>query len=174
MEELLSRVLHSLAEQTGNWFVGFVLALLAVFSGRLVEKVKFALNRADLRAKYYEELAVEVSNFVFSVDRLVKVYYGSHWASDDDKSAIAGMYNEAMNTISRKEYVYLSWLRRYWRKKTADAFVLTMQAIRAVDSALINLNEINERAGQKNALGTVESEFRNLQKAAQALLAAAV
>lgn len=103
MTDWLTALLHSFAGQAGAWFVGLVLAILGAFSTRIVEKVKFALNRADARAKYYEEMAIDISHFVFIVDRLVNVYYGNRWASDEDKSAIAGEYNEVMNKISRKE-----------------------------------------------------------------------
>jgi hypothetical protein len=167
MSDWLIHLSHSLTDQAGTWFVGLVLALLGVFSGRLVETVKFALNRADLRTKYYEQMATEISHFVFIVDRLTRVYYGSSWASEDDKSAIATEYNDLMNKISREEYVYLSWLRRYWRKSKSNSFMLTMDKIRDVDTALIHLNEHPE---DKALLTQLESAFRDLQRAARALL----
>jgi hypothetical protein len=136
-----THLLHSLADQAGTWFVGVVLALLGLFSGKLVETVKFALNRADLRAKYYEQLALDLSGLVFLVDRLAKVYYGAEWANDDDKGAIAVAYNDAMNKICSEEYVYLSWLQRYWNKRMVDAFGATMKQIREVDTVVIRLNE---------------------------------
>jgi hypothetical protein len=167
MPEWLSHFSSSLADQAGTWFVGLILAVLGVFSGRLVETIKFALNRADLRAKYYEEMATDISHFVFIVDRLAKVYYGSNWASDDDRSAIANEYNEVMNAICRKEYVYLSWLHRYWGQNMANAFAVVMDKIRAVDVELIRLNAISDK---KKELGQLETVFHNLQKAAHALL----
>jgi len=173
MSDWFANIAHSLAEQAGTWFIGLVVALLGLVSGRLVENIKFALNRADLRTKYYEELAEELSNIVFIVDRLVKVYYGSRWASDEDRTAIAIAYNESMNKISRKEYVYLSWLRRYWGKKAANAFVLAMQSIRAVDGVLIRLNDLNvlkDQAGKESAMADLESAFRGLQVAVQSVL----
>jgi hypothetical protein len=185
MSEWLAHLFRSLADQAGTWFVGFVLALLGLFSSRIVESVKFALNRADLRTKYYEELAVELSNFVFVIDRLVKVYYGSTWASsDEDKSAIAGAYDEAMSGICRKEYVYLSWLKRYWSMKGANAFIAIMEKIRAVDAVLIRLNEEDEGAKHDGGHGSkgfrqaekqatikdLESGFGDLQESARDLL----
>src|SRR5580704_6127928 len=116
MSGWLPHLLDSLANQTATWFVGFVLSLLGIFSARLAAAIKFALNRADARAKYYEEMAIDISHFVFTIDRIVKVYYGGTWASDDDKSAIAAEYNEVMNAISRKEFVYRSWVKRFWNK----------------------------------------------------------
>ena len=104
MTDWLTALLHSFATQAGAWFVGLVLAVLGAFSARIVENVKFGLNRADARAKYYEEMAVDIS------------HYGGKWASNEDKSAIAIEYNEVMNKISRKEYLYRSWLQRFWTR----------------------------------------------------------
>jgi hypothetical protein len=169
MTDWLTDFLHSFASQAGAWFVGLVLAVLGAFSARIVEKVKFALNRADARAKYYEEMAVDISHFVFIIDRLVNVYYGGRWASDEDKSAIAAEYNEVMNKISRKEYVYRSWLQRFWNKDVADAFTLTMEKIRTVDRVLIRLNEDGE-SSQKTNLQALDAAFLDLREAASRLL----
>jgi hypothetical protein len=167
MSDWLAHLLRSLADQAGTWFVGIILALLGAFSGRLVETIKFSLNRADLRTKYYEQMALEISQFVFIVDRLSKVYYGSNWASAEDNDIIANEYNEVMHEISRKEYVYLSWLQHYWGKGMTDAFVVTMERIRAVDAILIRLNE---RGDKKDELGELAASFRELQQAARFLL----
>jgi hypothetical protein len=51
MTDWLTAFLHSFATQAGAWFVGLVLAVLGAFSARIVEKLKFGLNRADARAK---------------------------------------------------------------------------------------------------------------------------
>ena len=74
MTDWLTAFLQSFATQAGAWFVGLVLAVLGSFSARIVENVKFGLNRADARAKYYEEMAVDISHFVFIIDRLFNVY----------------------------------------------------------------------------------------------------
>jgi hypothetical protein len=167
MSDWLAHFLRSFADQAGTWFLGIVFALLGVFSGRLVETIKFALNRADLRSKYYEEMALEISRLVFIVDRLSKVYYGSNWASDSAKDDIANEYNEVMHEISRKEYVYLSWLQRYWGKGMVKAFACTMDKIRAVDAVLIRMNE---RGDEKDQSGDLVASYRDHRQAAHALL----
>ena len=55
-----------------------------------------------------------------------------------------------MNKISRKEYVYRSWLQRFWSKDVAEAFTRTMEKIRNVDRALIRLNEDSESPQKAN------------------------
>jgi hypothetical protein len=160
-------LLRSLEDQTATWFVGVVLALLGVFSGRLVETVKFALNRADLRTKYYEQLAVDLSSFVFAVNRLTKVYYGSSWASDEDKSAIAAAYNETMVKLCSQEYVYLSWLQHYWNEKAVKAFERVMEQVRNLDSVLIAMNEGTDKTA---ASANLENAYAALRSAAHELL----
>ena len=55
-----------------------------------------------------------------------------------------------MNKISRKEYVYRSWLQRFWSKDVAEAFTRTMEKIRNVDRVLIRLNEDSESPQKAN------------------------
>ena len=163
----LTHLVDSFANQTATWFVAAILSLLGIFSARLAAAIKFALNKADARAKYYEEMAVDISHFVFIIDRMVKVYYGSTWVSDEGKNAIAGEYDEVMNTISRKEFVYRSWVKRFWNRKMANAFDLTMEKIRDVDRIL---RLINEGGDQKENLKKLDAAFRDLREAAYLLL----
>jgi hypothetical protein len=71
-----------------------VLAVMSLFSGRLTETIKSALNRADLRTKYYELFASDLSQFVFIIDRFDLVYYGSTWATDAEKGALAACHSK--------------------------------------------------------------------------------
>ena len=168
----LNQVSSSFASQASTWFVGFLLAVLGVFSGRIVETIKFSLNRADLRAKYYEEMAIDVSHFVFIIDRLIRVYYQGTWASDESKSAIASEYDEVTNTLRRKEYVYRSWLSRYWGKSKAQAFDLVMGGVTAVDAELIRLNESGVEKPNESQLQPLKNAYESLRGAARALLIA--
>jgi hypothetical protein len=168
-----STLLHSLSSQAGIWFVGFVIAMLSVFSGRIVESIKFGLNRADLGAKYYEEIATQISHFIFIVDRYIKVFHSS-WINDDDRNAISVEYNGVTNSIRRKEYVYRSWMHRYWGKKRAAKFSTVLDKIGAVDAALIRIGALDATSLKKNLpayLGELKDAHRELSVAAEALLA---
>lgn len=166
MSEWLTHLSNSFADQAGAWFIGTILALLGVFSGRLVETIKFALNRADLRTKYYEEMAIDISHYVFLAELYTK-YSLSKWADKEWKGGLASEYDELMNNIRQKEYVYLSWLHRYWGEKKAHTFVLTMDKIKAVDEAIIRFNESGD---EKAKSAQLESAFRSLEKAVHVLL----
>lgn len=160
MSAFTNQLIRSLTGQTATWFVGLVIACLGVFSSRIVEAVKFALNKADLRAKYYEELAVDLSSVLHAVDRLNKVYYGSSWLSDEQKSSVAEAYDESMNKIRRYEFVYLSWLQRFWSKKTLAGFHAVMDQLDKIDSILISLNEAEAIDTHSDALEAAVKELR--------------
>ena len=166
MSEWLAHLSNSFVDQTATWFVGVVLALLGAFSGRLVETVKFALNRADLRTRYYEELATEISRFVFVVDRIIRVS-GTDWINPEGQAAIAAEYDETLNGLSRREYVYLSWLDRYWGRAKSAAFIETMATIREIDGLLILLNSAQKDKALHDRL---ESAHMNLRRIVHRLL----
>ena len=75
-----------------RWFAGllrdsvktviaaFVVALLSVFSNKLVDSVKFALNRADLRTAQYEKLATDLGDFAYSSE-LIDEYLRDGWTT---------------------------------------------------------------------------------------------
>ena len=96
-----------------TWFALFLVAILTVFSDKIVGRIRFALNRADLRSKYYEQLALGLSTFVFYSDLfyLRQVRLESHF---EDLDAIRGQVNESFVTLKTNEYIYRSWVRRYW------------------------------------------------------------
>lgn len=167
MSVWLAHFLNSFADQAGTWFVGAVLALLGLFSSRLLEKIKFALNRADLRVKYYEEMATQISRFVFIVDRYIRVYRSS-WIGPEGQAVISDEYDQLMNQISGREYVYLSWLQRYWGQSRATAFAQCMEKIRAVDLVIIRLNEAGD--DKDKLIAELWSACGGLQEAARSLL----
>jgi hypothetical protein len=170
MHSWIETVASSLTQQTATWFIGFVVALLGLFSGRIVETIRFSLNRADLRSKYFEELAVAVSHYVFVVDRLTKVYYRGSWSSAEAKSAIATEYDQVTNTLLQKEYVYRYWLQRYWNTLKVKAFAELMREVMAVDTELIRLNEIDAQKYSEQQLEPLDRAFKRLKVAADALL----
>jgi hypothetical protein len=43
------------SENVGAWLGATLVALLTVFSDKIIGRIRFRLNRADLRAKYFEE-----------------------------------------------------------------------------------------------------------------------
>jgi hypothetical protein len=66
-------IVQSFKSQTATWVVGFLIAIISVFSSKIVENIKFAINKEDLRSKYYEELVSDVSEFRFESELLGRV-----------------------------------------------------------------------------------------------------
>jgi hypothetical protein len=186
MADWPSHFFQQFLDRGAAWFIGVVFLFLGLISSRLAEKVKFALNRADLRTKNYEELAIELSHFVFVIDRIIKVEIEGTWAQKSGESgeifgAINAEYDETMNTICRKEYVYRSWLQRYWNKEKLAAFEEVMTAIRGVDDALIGWNEWDaskdlelKAAGKGKVEDKVKSAYGGLQKSVHDFLVTAM
>ena len=106
--------MNIIGDKLGVWLATIIVALLTIFSDKILERIRFRLNVADLRTKYFEELAVNLSTYLFWSE----IYHERHqkrWADNpDDMAAIGGNINAAVTTLTTKEYVYRAWVRRYW------------------------------------------------------------
>jgi hypothetical protein len=126
--------------QTRIWIVGFFISVLAVFSSNITEKLKLALNSADLRSKSYEELAVSLSEFNFEAELIVE-YIGNGWTDETVMTPIIKDYNDAVTKLRGKEYVYLSWVKRYWGQSKLDDLEATYASVKTFDTAIHGLND---------------------------------
>jgi len=97
----------SLKAQAATWFAGFVISILAVFSSTITEYIKTALNNADLRTKYYEEFATNLSEFVFDAEVIVE-FIDKGWTDAKAMTPLVKKYNKSIDNVRKKEYVYLS------------------------------------------------------------------
>jgi hypothetical protein len=139
-------------EHVETWLILAFVGLLTALSDKIVGRVRFALNRADLRSKYYEELARDLSAFVFYAD----LFHVRHIRGESDFAdlpAICDDVNEAFVTLKTKEYVYRSWITRYWSQKRVKGFESVMQATTAVYEAIIEFNEKGNEHRKTEALG---------------------
>jgi hypothetical protein len=137
---LIQSLKTSLKTQTGTWFVGAVIAILGIFSDKITESIKFALNRADLRTKQYEELAADVSSHLFSAE-LTTEFIENNWTTKQAMTDLLKDYNASITTLRRKEFVYLSWLEKYWGCGKVAAFQSLMQVVGEFDLSLHSLND---------------------------------
>lgn len=130
----------SLRNQAATWFVGTVIALLSVFSSNLTEGIKDSIHRSDLRAKSYEEMAQDLSAYVFASE-LWWEYIDHGWTSREAITPLMTKYNESITTVRKKEFVYLSWLSRSWGKADVKMFADVMVTLRALDHTIQTLND---------------------------------
>ena len=153
----LRSVWESLTTQTATWFVGVVILLLGVFSDRIVESVKFALNRADLRTQQYETLSTELSRYAFSAE-LLEEFLREGWTTGPTLRALVTEYNEAITSLRRREYVHLAWLDRYWGEAEVEEFQELMAVVRQVDGAIHRLNDEFEAVNIRGTQERVDAE----------------
>jgi hypothetical protein len=167
--------------QAATWFVGVVISVLAIFSSKITEYVKVALNSADFRSKYYEELAVNLSEFNFDAELAVE-FLDNNWTTTEALTPVIKEYNDSITNLRKKEYVYLSWIGRYWGKSKMNELSATYDAVKAIDTAFHSLNDefeaVNitkskptmDRERTKQALTRLHPALQKLQESSKTLL----
>ena len=111
-----------ISNNIGAWLAASIVALLTIFSDKILERIRFRLNRADLRTKYFEELATDLSTFVF-FSEIFHERYQKGWTNDAaDLASVAGEFNDAITVLRKKEFVYRAWVRKYWGPAAAVQF----------------------------------------------------
>src|SRR5258705_9918565 len=122
-----------ISNNVGTWAAGLMVTLLTIFSDKILGRIRFSLNRANVRVKYFEQLATDLSTYVFWVEVYCERFQRG-WTDDlQDLEQIAGELNTAMTNLRKKEYVYLSWVHKYWGKKAAARFSDVMASVKSVD-----------------------------------------
>ena len=179
----LSNIKSSIKTQTTTWLVAFVIAIMGLFSSQITEKVKFALNRADLRTKQYEELVTEVSQYLFAAE-LVTEFIEHDWTTKTAMTTLITDYNTSIKTLRKKEFVFQAWIRKYWGRNEATQFASFMKSVREFDSAGHSLNDEYEavnitgskpkidRKRAEDALKIMQPAIDNMHKQSHALMAA--
>ncbi len=171
----------SLKTQTATWLAAFLIGILGLFSGRITESIKFALNRADLRINQYEELATEISQYIFSSE-LNTEFIENNWTTKKTLTELVTEYNMSITTLRKKEFVYAAWIQKYWGKQKSAKFDEFMEAVREFDKAIHSLNDEFEKinitgeqdkvnpARAKEALKLLQPAAKTLRERGHALL----
>jgi hypothetical protein len=122
-------------DHIGTWLTTSIIALITIFSDKIIERIRLAINKADLRIKYYEELAIDLSSYIFWSEVYLE-RFENEWTEDiDDLEKIAGELNTAMTTLRKKEFVYKSWVNKYWKRKQKGKFADIFISIKNLDLA---------------------------------------
>ncbi len=142
-----------IGHNVGLWVATTIVALLTVFSDKILERIRFRLNRADLRTKYFEQLAIDLSTYLF-FSELYHERYQKGWANDrDDLDRIGGEINGAIQTLRKKEYVYRAWVRKYWGSRALEQFAQVMAAVKSADDAAHAFNDPGSEKEKTDELG---------------------
>jgi len=178
----LESIRTSILTQTGTWLVAFIIAILGLFSSRIIESIRVALNRADLRIKQYEELASDISQYIFVAEYNTEMIE-NNWTSRQTIIDMVKEYNESITSLRKKEFIYLSWIQKYWSKKEILQYEAFMNSVKDFDSALHLLNkEINaviitktkikiDRKDADKALIVIKPAVQNVRTRGRKLLA---
>ncbi|SFU86520.1 hypothetical protein [Pseudoduganella namucuonensis] len=177
----LQGIAISLKTQTATWLVAFMIGILSLFSGHMTESVKFALNRADLRTQQYEELAIEISQHIFSAE-LTTEFIESNWTTKKTLTDLVAEYNTSITTLRKKEFVYATWIQKYWGKEQSAKFDAFLESIREFDKVIHSLNDEFEKVNitgeqqkvdpkrAKEALKLLQPAATKLRERARSLL----
>jgi len=148
-------------DHLGTWLATTVVAFLTIFSDKIAERIRFSLNRADLRVKYFEKMAVDLSTYLFWVEMLLE-RYEKDWDEDiDDFNEIVSEYNIALTTLRSMEFVYRSWIKKYWKEDAVIQFGEVINALKVVDNATHAFNDEGEKDSKVKIL---EEELKILQE----------
>lgn len=134
----------SIKEQTVVWLVGFLIGILTHFSSKITESIRVAINSADLGSQNYEQLAMDLSEFIFQAE-LIEEFINKGWTTKKSLEPLILEYNASVSKLRRREYVYLSWSDRYWSKDRTDTLQDIMASVKQFDERIHALNDEFEK-----------------------------
>jgi hypothetical protein len=150
-----------ITKNLGVWLASLIVALLTIFSDKILGRVRLSLNKADLRVKYFEQMANDLSTYIFWAEIFHECYV-RNWLDEDHIAGIGGEVNGAVTTLRTKEYVYRSWAKKYWNSEMADKFFDVMKTVKKVDDAIHEFNNEGNADVKTLALGKELDVLRNL------------
>lgn len=162
-------LLESFKTRTATWLVTFMLGVLGLFSGYITESIRFSLNRADLRTKQYDELATEISQYIFFAE-LSTEFIESSSTTKTTLTSVVEDYNTHILSMRKNEFVYIAWIHKYWGRNQRKKFETFMDSVRQFDKAI---HSINDELG-KIQNGKTETIGRNRADEAMVLMKPAV
>lgn len=127
-----------LKENITMYVITAIIGLLTIFSDSIAGRIKFELNRTDLRTSHHQELSENLSSFVFESENIAE-YFENGWTTPKSLEALVGTYNEAITTLRKKEISTESLLHQFWKEADVKNFQETMALVKAVDAKVHSL-----------------------------------
>lgn len=141
---LIQELKSTLKTEGGKWLFASIVGLLSLFCSQITQSVKMALNNADFRAQQYEEIGIEISQYIFSAE-LSTEFIGSVSAPKEALFKVEEEYNKEILAIRKKEFVYDAWVRRYWGSSQALKLKSFLNSVREFDKAIHSINDELEK-----------------------------
>lgn len=135
----MATIKETLKEKIVTLIIPAVIALLTIFSDKIVEQVKLSVNRANLRTSHYERLSSEISFFAFASENVTE-YYENGWTTKSSLEAIVPDYNNAITSLRKNEYVTFGLLHRFWEKGDVERFQRIMETVKKIDVQIHSMN----------------------------------
>jgi hypothetical protein len=149
--------LDDLRSRAATYVITLLFALLAIFSDKLVERVKFALNRADMREAKYATFASELSVYIFDCELLEEdLEHG--WTTAANLTPLITEYNGSITELRKNQFSDRAMLIKYWDKKRSQQFDEIMQSILQLDAAVHNLNDEYELVNLRKSKEKVDPQ----------------
>jgi len=116
-----------------------IVTLLTVFSNTLTERVKFGLDRADLRQAKFAKLSDDLSIYLFDCE-LEQEYLEEGVSRIDLYNSAGQELNNSITELRKTEYSNRAIIATYWNADEAQEFEGMMDDIKALDLVLHELN----------------------------------
>jgi len=140
--------MSTIRENIGTIFVtsviGLITGLLTIFSDKIVENVKLAINRADHQYENFDKLATDFSDYMSAVGWAVE-FYDKGFTKKSSLEMVIPKYNDAIINMRKREYVNLALIHRYWSEGAAKEFKEIMKKVREIDMLIHDLNSEAEQ-----------------------------
>lgn len=158
---MLATLLETIQKDATTWFVGALISILAVFSGFITERIKFAINKANLRSQYFEQIALSLSAFIFHAE-LIQEFQTERWTDSELYKQIVTDYNKLITEIRSKNYIFSSWIATYWQPSRTQLLEDVFEAVKAVDKNVHSFNDGNRTPEKIQQLLTSLEKLRPL------------
>ncbi len=144
-------MLKDMFKEHGKTFlITTFIAIITVFSDSFAGRIRFELNRADIRSTHYQEIAENFSSFIFETENIAE-FYSNGWTTKTTLVPLSESYNKAIVELRRNEFTMLSLLKKFWDKSHREEFIEIMALVKQIDHQVhlltpYTVEVINEKA----------------------------
>jgi hypothetical protein len=168
--------MHFIYENLGIWVATTIVALLTIFSDKILGRIRFSLNKADSRAKYFEEMAERLSTFVYWAELFYEGFATNRYENEEYYAGLSGSIDVAVTELLTREYVYRSWMKSYWSKEQFTKYNKVITAVKKVEAErhllLDKMTVVNLKSDEVRRKGSITfgKELKDLHVLTEKLL----
>ena len=159
-------------KRLGTFIVSALVALLTVFSNTLTERIKFGLDRADMRQSKFAQLSEDLSIYLFDCE-LEQEYLTEGASQVSLYDSVGKELNNSITTLRKAEYSNRAIIAHYWAAERAQEFDTIMSDVKSLDLVLHELNISGDKFTpdlEKRVSAEIKSRLDSLKRKVQAFL----